>query len=163
MSNPKHIPISMSPDDIVRFLAQLTDFNASGCRPWKGCTNSKGYGLFWIGNKQYLAHRVAWTIEHGDPGDMSVLHSCDNPPCCSVSCLFLGTQLDNVSDMVSKGRKVTRRGAENYNAKFTDAQVREIRERHTNGEQQKALADYFGVGQTTIHSVVHRRSYCSVD
>jgi hypothetical protein len=163
MSSPKHIPIVLSQKDIARFLAKLPDLNESGCRPWMGCANPKGYGLFEAEHKQYLAHRVAWAIERGDPGDMSVLHSCDNPPCCNVDCLFLGTQLDNVSDMVSKGRKITRRGLENYNARFTESQVREIRERHANGERQTALSELFGVAQSTINRIVHRQAYSLVD
>jgi len=29
---------------------------------------------------------------------------CDNPPCCDVSRLLTGTNLDNTTDMISKGR-----------------------------------------------------------
>jgi hypothetical protein len=163
MSKPKHIPIALSSRDIERFLARLPGADGPGCRPWAGCASSKGYGLFGVGRKQYLAHRVAWAIEYGDPGDMSVLHKCDNPPCCNVDCLFLGTQMDNVSDMVRKGRKVTRRGPENYKALFTDSQVREVRELHASGERQTKIAELFGVGSTTIHSIVHRRSYFLID
>jgi hypothetical protein len=163
MSIYKHRSIALSYKDIARFSAKLSDLDESGCKLWKGCINSKGYGLFGIERNQYLAHRVAWAIKHDDPGDMSVLHRCDNPPCCNVDCLFLGTQLDNVADMISKDRKITRRGSENYNARFTDSQVREIRERYANGERQFELAEFFGVGCTTINSIVRQKSYFTID
>jgi hypothetical protein len=51
------------------------------------------------------AHRIAWMISHGDiPEKMFVLHKCDNRLCCNPDHLFLGTQQDNMDDMVSKGR-----------------------------------------------------------
>lgn len=38
------------------------------CELWTGATNPKlGYGHFSIGNKTYLAHRVAWELAEGHP------------------------------------------------------------------------------------------------
>lgn len=50
-------------------------------------------------------HQVAWILTNGPiPPGMGVLHRCDNQPCCNPSHLFIGTQADNVADMVAKGR-----------------------------------------------------------
>ncbi len=38
-----------------------------------------------------------------------MLHRCDNPPCWRDDHLFLGTQPDNVADMVTKGRHANSR------------------------------------------------------
>ena len=35
---------------------------------------------------------------------MDLCHRCDNPPCCNVRHLFIGTRHDNVQDMILKGR-----------------------------------------------------------
>lgn len=37
------------------------------------------------------------------PKGMGVLHRCDQPLCIEPTHLFLGTQQDNISDMMSKG------------------------------------------------------------
>lgn len=50
------------------------------------------------------AHVIAYRIARGDTKNLQVLHECDNPICCNPSHLFLGTQKDNIQDMIKKGR-----------------------------------------------------------
>jgi hypothetical protein len=51
------------------------------------------------------AHRLSWLVNVGEiPEGMHVLHKCDNRPCCNPKHLFLGTNLDNIKDRVSKNR-----------------------------------------------------------
>jgi len=161
MSRPKSIPITLSLRDVERFLAKIPDLDAAGCKPWMGRIKSDGYGAFDAQGKSFCAHRVAWAVANGDPGDLHVLHRCDNPPCCNVGCLFLGTQADNNADMVSKGRhrSIQKRGSANPRAKLTDIQAEEIRRRYASGERQTSLAAVFGVNQQSISSIVLRRSY----
>jgi hypothetical protein len=67
------------------------------------------YGRMGIGgNRSDYAHRVSYQIHHGEiPSDLHVLHSCDNPPCVNPAHLRLGTQSDNISESVAKGRHYT--------------------------------------------------------
>ena len=57
------------------------------------------------------SHRIAWIIANGQiPHDGSahgicVCHRCDNPPCCNVAHLFLGTNAENHRDKENKGRQ----------------------------------------------------------
>ena len=68
-----------------------------------------GYGRYSYGpNRGKRAHRVAWEEVNGViPEGMFVCHKCDNPPCINIDHLFLGTPLDNMRDMIQKGRKVS--------------------------------------------------------
>jgi hypothetical protein len=65
-----------------------------------------GYGAFKVGKKTVGAHRVAWEIVNGPiPAGLFVRHFvCNNPLCCNVEHLRLGTPADNVADMMSSGR-----------------------------------------------------------
>lgn len=86
-----------------------------------------GYGK--VGSK--LAHRVAWEAERGPIlGGLSVLHRCDVRNCINVEHLFLGTQQDNIADMIAKGRAGRfrdKRGTNNPKAKINGDDVWAIR------------------------------------
>lgn len=79
-----------------------TKTGQNGCIEWSGCLDRSGYGR--VGVKQIPAHRVAYRLAKGEPGDMLVCHSCDNPKCVNPDHLWLGTHKDNMSDMTKKGR-----------------------------------------------------------
>lgn len=79
----------------------------SGCVEFTGATNGHGYGQLADSDlgRPVKAHRVAWEIVHGPiPQGLFICHHCDNPLCVNVDHLFLGTDQDNVSDMIAKGR-----------------------------------------------------------
>jgi len=83
----------------------------SGCWLWTGSVNNSGYGQFTMFGRIVGAHRVSYELHNGVIGrdnkdkTLHVLHKCDNPLCVNPDHLFIGTAKDNVTDMISKGRK----------------------------------------------------------
>lgn len=78
----------------------------SGCHEFTGFLLPNGYGRIGGGDgKTWLAHRMSWTCHFGPiPAGIQVLHRCDNRKCIRPEHLFLGTQADNMQDMIAKGR-----------------------------------------------------------
>ncbi len=133
---------------------------SNGCWEWNGYRGPKGHGQFTsYGVSSRLAHRVAWEFTNGPvPDGLCVLHRCDNPPCCNPDHLFLGTIADNNRDMFEKGRQ--QRGEGHYFARFTDAQVREIRaRRQRTGEGPLPLAAAYDVPLPTMRDIVYHKTW----
>lgn len=137
-----------------------TSAGPNGCWPWQGARDDYGYGFFRLvpGENMRKTHRVAWLLTNGDPGDMIVCHTCDNPPCVNPSHLFIGTNQDNVDDRVAKNRssrKCPHSGETSPSAKLTSLQVVEIRRRYAaGGISQLALGTEYGVSQTQVGRIV---------
>ena len=97
--------------------------DSAGCKLWTGPLkhskrpdNDYGTASFKIQGVTYKvkAHRLAYAYHHGiDPGDLLVCHKCDNPRCIAHDHLFLGTNADNMKDMVAKGRSGDQSGESN--------------------------------------------------
>ena len=88
-----------------RFDDKTIPVTESGCLLWVGSTAKGGYGQMKIDRRKIAAHRIAWTLKHGDiPDGMDVLHRCDVPCCVNHEHLFLGNDFDNQRDSVRKGR-----------------------------------------------------------
>lgn len=91
--------------EIDRFWALVQ--KTTTCWLWRGSMLPKGYGLFRITSprSKVLAHRYSYTLKHGCiPPGLMVLHKCDNTSCVRPGHLFVGTNQDNVDDMVRKNR-----------------------------------------------------------
>lgn len=91
----------------VRFNALID--KTGECWLWLGST-CRGYGQFRRGAaggfKMVKAHRFAYELWVGPvPDELLVCHECDNPLCMRPKHLFVGTQLDNQTDMWNKGRQ----------------------------------------------------------
>jgi DNA invertase Pin-like site-specific DNA recombinase len=87
---------------------------------------------------------------------MVVCHRCDRRECVNPKHLFLGTQRDNVMDMIHKGRRHSSAGERNPAAKLRAEQVLAIR--HDSRPRRAILAE-FGIGATTLYSIRNRERW----
>ena len=151
----------MNNKDEVRFWDKVDIRGADECWGWMSRSVSDGYGLFKVDGKLVGAHRVSYELMHGAiPEGLCICHTCDNRLCCNSAHLFLGTVADNNSDRKAKGRNANRHGESNTNAKLTEAQVREIRERYAaGGILQRELAQEYGVSRKAISLVVTNKRW----
>lgn len=131
-----------------RFWACAKVLGPDDCWNWQSHRTPDGYGVFCNGKHgNVYAHRMAYILRYGEiPEGMCVLHKCDNPSCVNWSHLFLGTNRDNVVDMLWKGRSRA--------AKLTPDEVREIRSRAANGESCESLALEYGVTVRHVRSII---------
>ena len=124
------------------------------CRLWQGPVTHNGYGYR---TDRQRVHRWVWEQVNGPiPTGMRVLHRCDQPLCYRLDHLFLGTDADNTSDMLTKGRhRVTpQQGESNPAAKLCREEVEEIR---VSPESSPVLARRYGVAAVTIRAIRQRR------
>ena len=153
ITTPKRSPF-LSPRDISRFWSHVDVRGPDECWPWTAAIRKgNGYGCFVTKFGLYLAHRIAYYIQHqDDPGFLLVCHHCDNPPCCNGKHLFKGTNRDNSNDRIAKGRSGKRPCGESHGrSKLTANDVIEIRKlRLTTKISSRSLAKQFGVDQCTI-------------
>lgn len=74
-----------------------------------------GYGRVMYEGRSLYAHRVAYELFKGviRKGGL-VCHKCDRPSCANPDHLFVGSNQDNMTDMVAKGRQAKGEGHASY-------------------------------------------------
>lgn len=137
-----------------------------------------GYGVY----HSKKAHRVAWELTNGPiPRGLQVLHDCpggDNPMCCNPLHLWLGTEQDNMTDKVEKGRqscgekhakimkRVASRGEGHARATLTNELVLSIRRDYRKGVRgcgAHVLAKKYSVARQTILWIVNRKGWTHLE
>jgi hypothetical protein len=130
---------------------------ATGCRLWQGSIIEDGYGRMWWNGRLWLVHRAVYVDANGPIGDeLKVCHTCDMPACSELTHLFIGTDADNNADMMAKGRNRQPCGTRQALSKFTEEQVRAIR---NDSRSQTAIAREYGVWQGTISAIKLRKTW----
>lgn len=123
----------------------------SDCWLWTGDKHPFGYGRIWVVGKGPInSHRVSWEIHNGPiPKGKHILHICDNPVCVRPDHLQLGSQADNVQDMLSKDR--------NGNAKMNSIAVKVVRFLyHNRNVSIKRLANAYNLKYCSMWDVINR-------
>ena len=146
----------------MELIGKLVNFEIDdeGCFIWQGNKDNDGYGRININKKSKLAHRIAYaTLVEEIPLGLHVLHTCDKRPCINPDHLFLGTQVDNIQDMVNKGRQKS-----GMRRKFSDELIREIREDYKSGDYtMEQIAGECGVDIKTIWCIVKYKTYKDIE
>lgn len=127
------------------------DRSGDGCWEWLGSRQDHGYARVWFNGAKVYVHRRAFELAVGPiPPGLVVCHHCDNPSCCRPDHLFLGTQADNVADMVAKGRLAVRHGERNPRAKFSDALIARARRLSASGLAPHEVSERTGISATYV-------------
>jgi len=131
-----------------RFWAYVD--KSGDCWIWTGYKTQTGYGkLCFNSNKVVTASRVSYELFYGpiQPG-MLICHSCDNPSCVNPNHLWQGTHMENMMDMVEKGRQ---------NAKLLPIDVYNIRKLWDSGYSQNEIIKIYDVSSSQISNITARR------
>ena len=125
----------------------------SGCWIWKKAIRKDGYGITWYNGTTDYVHRVSYRIfkNEFDP-NLIVRHTCDNPSCCNPEHLLLGSDQDNSTDMVNRGRSC--KGSNTPKAKLTEDMIQPIRESDLSS---RVLGSLLGVSKTVILDIKKNR------
>lgn len=155
-----------------RFWAKVD--RMGDCWLWLGAKTQGGYGLIRVGRLIYMAHRIAWDLanspipggarrrdKRGAQGTL-VLHRCDTPSCVRPAHLFLGTQIDNMTDAQAKGHHAPMAGELNPNARLLITDIQTIRFLYSQGESPSALAKRFNISKSHVHKICANQSWLTV-
>ncbi|MEU7240323.1 HNH endonuclease [Streptomyces sparsogenes] len=99
---------------LERFWSKVDKRGPEDCWEWTGGRNGQGYGVFYVANEKFYAHRWITAQAIGRPlrgprdghpaGTEDACHRCDNPPCCNPNHLYVGTRKRNAADAVERAR-----------------------------------------------------------
>lgn len=149
-----------------RFWSKVVKAGPDDCWEWSACKDRDGYGDFRYGpdrgSKRVRAHRFAYELHHGSiPVGAHILHRCDNPPCVNPAHLFAGSNADNVSDKMAKGRGRWQIGTGHGNAKLTEDDVENIRALYP-GHTLKFIAELFEISSASTSMIVNRHAWTHI-
>ena len=142
-----------------RFWRFVCKDAVTGCWNWAGFSyNESGYGGIRSDTPPYKkvrAHRVSWELHNGPiPDGVDVLHRCDNPKCVNPDHLYLGSQADNMRDMIERGlweppnRSMSKQAAEKYREMYKSGGLTYVQ-----------LAKIAGVAESTIGGIIRGDVY----
>jgi len=138
---------------IERFLQYVVPTNEKECWIWKGALRN-GYGILNVNKYAEGAHRISYELyKDRIPSDLLIRHLCNNPPCVNPYHLEIGTQQDNMNDMVRSERSA--KGENHSQASLTNEVVVKMRNmRETNGLSYQKIADMYNVDLKTAYKAI---------
>lgn len=133
------------------------------CLIWPFARRTSGYGEIYADGKMINAHRRMCELRHGPPPTPKheAAHSCGKGHlgCVNGSHLRWATPAQNQADRLIHGTH--KRGERQWMAKLTEADVLAIRAMR--GIPQWKIANRYGVDQSHISDIVHRKTWAWLD
>lgn len=138
------------------------------CWDWLA-SKRNGYGVIGSGqaHRVIYAHRYSWEfwigpIPSDGPGHHGwcIIHTCDNRACVNPAHMRLGSQHDNVRDMIDKGRHGL---ASKSGWRLKADQVREIRSLVASGVRMVPVSERFGITRQTVSMIVNRHIWRNIE
>lgn len=149
-----------------RFMAKC-ERTPDGCIVYRsGTINRDGYPMVHLkqDGREYgrMASHVSLALQGiSVPKGQQVNHHCDNRMCVNPAHLFIGSQADNVKDMMAKRRHAY--GDNHSISRLTSDAVRDIRANCISKGQPQHFAEKYGVSVSTIRAVKAGQNWRHVD
>jgi hypothetical protein len=162
---------------LERFWEKVRIAGEQDCWLWTGAVGRHGYGNFGMkAGHTVRAHRFSYELAKGSiPSGLVILHGCDTALCVNPAHLSVGTQRDNMRDMVTKGRALvgdknpTRvnpscrvRGEGHGMVRLQRSDVLEIRRRVGAGEIYRSIARDFNISTSYVSQIFHRKHWSHI-
>lgn len=150
-----------SPEHFWDFVDKKSD---DECWEWLGSHCSR-YGRFRYDGKKITAHKFSYFLFTGYMPSSTeyVCHKCDNIYCVNPHHLFLGTQFDNMQDMVRKGRNFDTKGENNGRCVISKDDVIKIRKLRLDGLTYLEIQKQFPIRMTQIGRIIRNESWVWVE
>lgn len=146
-----------------RLHANLQDLMANAkradnnCIEWQRYKDADGYGKWRVNGEKRNVPRLVCELIYGSPKpNEQALHSCDNPPCINPDHLRWGTHRDNNDDKITRQRLA---GQNHPLAKYTDAQIRQLKSDIANGANPVLAYKSLGLTRFQFHNIKAGRSW----
>ncbi len=164
---PREWTQNRTSEDFAAHLLAHREIDESGCWNWTR-SRSGNYGQLWYPERKRAlpVSRIAahlWLGLDLDRRDLYACHRCDNGGCFNPDHLFIGTNSENIIDARNKGRLNRQRGEQRPNARLTENDVRELRQRHAAGGVSFCeLGREYGLSDETIRQAVNGKNWAHV-
>ena len=131
------------------------------------CKDNFGYTRIKINGKHERLFRYIYEQKYGKiPKGMLIRHKCDNPSCCNIEHLEIGTPYDNVRDLIERqpekyysSRRTNSykiKGTLNGRSKLNEQQVKEI---YMSNLKRIEISKKYNISLTNVTDIKHKKTW----
>lgn len=147
------LKVNITPEFRAKFFSNVNVLE-NECWIWRGTVSKDGYGKLKRGKKTLRAHRVSVVLSGREiPPRMCACHRCDVRLCVNPNHLWVGTNDENMADMVAKKRAV------NVSKKLTEEMVLWLRKTLPPKSEVREISKRIGVSVSTLMKAISGESW----